>query len=279
MTETKTCSIGGCGVGVASRGWCNMHYRRWQTHGDPLKIRIAKSECSIEGCGTSGKITRGWCVTHYTRWRKTGDPLGLRGRKQKAFCEIEGCTAVSYGHGWCSKHYGRWKRTGDPTKMSGKKRPSFATPEEAFAHWARRNGDCIEWAGSTDAAGYGRITVEGRRVRAHRYAWGRANGPIPEGMVIDHRCINPSCVNVDHLRAVTVGQNVRAQSALGREGAAFRGIRQRTSGRWQARVGSDGKSFAVTVDTEEEARAAVHAMWVKHYGEEFVANDWERVVT
>ena len=30
-----TCSIEGCDKGVKGRGWCNKHYKRWRTHGDP----------------------------------------------------------------------------------------------------------------------------------------------------------------------------------------------------------------------------------------------------
>ena len=30
------CSIEGCGNARAKREWCNLHYRRWLRHGDPL---------------------------------------------------------------------------------------------------------------------------------------------------------------------------------------------------------------------------------------------------
>ena len=63
------------------------------------------------------------------------------------------------------------------------------------------------WTGYRDAAGYGQIWANGKLRRAHRYAWERANGPIPEGMVIDHTCWNPPCVDVQHLRLARPMQN------------------------------------------------------------------------
>jgi hypothetical protein len=46
---------------------------------------------------------------------------------------------------------------------------------------------------------------DGRRwkVKAHRYAWEQKHGPIPAGLVVDHRCRNRACINLDHLRIVT----------------------------------------------------------------------------
>lgn len=32
----RICQIDGCGGSVTARGWCNPHYRRWLTTGDPL---------------------------------------------------------------------------------------------------------------------------------------------------------------------------------------------------------------------------------------------------
>lgn len=51
--------------------------------------------------------------------------------------------------------------------------------------------------------GYGEVLFRGRKMRAHRVAWERVNGPIPDGLVIDHVCRERSCVNPDHLRAVS----------------------------------------------------------------------------
>lgn len=34
----KGCSIEGCPKPAKTRGWCGMHYTRWQRHGDPLAV-------------------------------------------------------------------------------------------------------------------------------------------------------------------------------------------------------------------------------------------------
>lgn len=36
----RTCSIDGCEKPHFGRGWCEMHYRRWYEHGDPLINRF-----------------------------------------------------------------------------------------------------------------------------------------------------------------------------------------------------------------------------------------------
>ena len=36
MTQRR-CSIEGCDGSVKTREWCDMHYKRWWKHGDPLK--------------------------------------------------------------------------------------------------------------------------------------------------------------------------------------------------------------------------------------------------
>lgn len=57
--------------------------------------------------------------------------------------------------------------------------------------------------------GYRRARFNGRVVGAHRIAWEKANGPIPEGMSVCHRCNNKSCENPDHLYLGTHKQNIQ----------------------------------------------------------------------
>lgn len=44
-------------------------------------------------------------------------------------------------------------------------------------------------------------------IAAHRWAWEERNGKIPPGLVIDHLCNNPPCVNPAHMRVTTHKEN------------------------------------------------------------------------
>lgn len=68
---------------------------------------------------------------------------------------------------------------------------------------------CWIWQWSKDHKGYGLHYRDGRYDRAHRVAYERANGPIPEGLVLDHLCRVKACVNPSHLEAVEVATNNR----------------------------------------------------------------------
>lgn len=67
---------------------------------------------------------------------------------------------------------------------------------------------CWIWQGARQPEGYGRIKVRGRMDMAHRLAYRLAKGAIPAFFQIDHLCFTPSCVNPDHLEAVTAAENV-----------------------------------------------------------------------
>lgn len=90
----------------------------------------------------------------------------------------------------------------------------------AALFWARvdKSGDCWEWRGRKHdrRRGYGAFDVDGRTVRAHRFAVELTSGPIPAGHVVLHRCDNPSCVRPDHLIVGTQADNVRDCEVKGR---------------------------------------------------------------
>lgn len=71
------------------------------------------------------------------------------------------------------------------------------------------NSGCWLWTGSIDRDGYGQARHMGVVRRAHRILYEAERGPIPSGLVLDHKCRNPGCVNPDHLQPVTQGENLR----------------------------------------------------------------------
>jgi hypothetical protein len=52
--------------------------------------------------------------------------------------------------------------------------------------------------------------------QAHRVSWEMANGPIPKGMQVCHRCDNPPCVRPDHFFLGSAKENKADQAAKGR---------------------------------------------------------------
>lgn len=75
---------------------------------------------------------------------------------------------------------------------------------------------CIIWYGARSSAGYGQVRIKGKTVYVHRLAYQEAHGEIPKGLVIRHKCDNPSCYNVDHLILGTQRQNMQDCSVRGR---------------------------------------------------------------
>lgn len=76
---------------------------------------------------------------------------------------------------------------------------------------------CVEWPGSKDAGGYGRLWVHGKYVRAHRVALALHLGVDVKSLgVVRHTCDNPGCVNVQHLLNGTIADNNRDRAERGR---------------------------------------------------------------
>jgi hypothetical protein len=75
---------------------------------------------------------------------------------------------------------------------------------------------CWEWQRHRNNYGYGKLTVAGRGVYAHRLAYELCNSPIPGGMDLLHRCDNPRCINPDHLSVGTRSDNMKDCSRKGR---------------------------------------------------------------
>jgi hypothetical protein len=71
---------------------------------------------------------------------------------------------------------------------------------------------CWLWVACTSRGEYGRFWLNGRYEPAHRVAFERWIGLIPDGMTIDHvrarGCGTTQCVNPEHLEPVTIQVNI-----------------------------------------------------------------------
>lgn len=191
MSQFKACEVDGCDRKVYAKGLCSRHYQKLRKYGNPTEDR-------------------------------TGN-IGQYERPDRR-CSLDGCDRKHYGNGYCERHWIRWKNHGDPHYVTPRSeyRPRPQTPvfERIEGKYVVSEG-CWEWTGAKTSDGYGIIGEGGKHsgnLYAHRVAWEKWRGPIPEGAEVDHLCYNTSCINPDHLEPVTPRVN-KDRARLGRDGS------------------------------------------------------------
>lgn len=162
--------------------------------------------CSVAECDKP-VMARGWCSMHYWRWKHRGDPGSAEPEWKAHPCKAPGCERLARTHGFCKLHFRRWKRTGDPL------RAAIIVNDDEARFWSKVDrdgplhpmlGSCWAWKGSLFSGnGYAQFSVNRVPKGGHRVAYELLRGPIPVGLQLDHLCRNRSCVNPDHLEAVT----------------------------------------------------------------------------
>jgi hypothetical protein len=117
---------------------------------------------------------------------------------------------------------------------------------------------CHIWLLSLNSDGYGHEWDPDRKTmgKAHILAYERTVGPVPTGLLLDHKCRVRCCVNPDHLEPVTPQENARrcARTDLERVG-------------WEALIEAceavdNGESQTVVAARYDISKTKLSAMYV-----------------
>lgn len=97
---------------------------------------------------------------------------------------------------------------------------SGKTPDERFESKIDKTGSCwmwTGWVGGPAGKQYGYIRINGKRLRAHKYAYMKAYATDPGGLLVCHICDVKTCVNPEHLFLGTHQDNVDDMIKKGRK--------------------------------------------------------------
>ncbi|WP_225754698.1 HNH endonuclease signature motif containing protein [Actinotalea sp. Marseille-Q4924] len=120
------------------------------------------------------------------------------------------CTVADCGRdttkgtgGLCGMHTQRMKRTGTLGPAGYLRDPARSMEQRVFAQLVEQaDTGCWLWQGAL-RNGYGAIGEGQAVVYVHRWVYEHLVADIPDGLVIDHLCLNRPCANPEHLEPVT----------------------------------------------------------------------------
>jgi hypothetical protein len=132
-------------------------------------------------------------------------------------CMVDGCTERVAHKKLCRTHYHREWRLGSATAPLTRSSPNDPLIDRFRAVVTGAGSEeCWVWRGAVRKNGYGVLSVEGRKMAAHRLAYQLLTGPIPDGQELDHlchtrdltcpggnACRHRRCVNPAHLEPTT----------------------------------------------------------------------------
>ena len=123
-------------------------------------------------------------------------------------------------------------------------------------------------------SGYGNLefSLEMNGVRSRhnvaRVAWELVNGPIPEGLFVDHMDTNPINNKLSNLRLATKRQNAQNTGKRKDNTSGFKGVQLTKQGRYRSKININGRQqYLGTFDRPEDAHSAYEVAAMKHFGD------------
>lgn len=211
----KTCSVEGCEGNYYSKSFCEIHYsrnaRNGFTHLKPKPPKIVKF-CSVENCNKKN-YCNDYCRNHYHHF--ITKPLQENPSK---FCSLENCSRAYYAKGFCLLHHRRNKKHGNPLYSESENVKSKTISERFFekVEKGENENDCWKWNGLILSNGYGQITINYKKLSAHRLSFEVHHNYKPKDFVL-HSCDNPPCCNPIHLREGTQLENMQDKTLRDRQ--------------------------------------------------------------
>lgn len=114
-------------------------------------------------------------------------------------------------------------RTEDPRRVDASGKRNGPIPKDpSVLFWAKvdKTKGCWLWTAAKTWNGYGVFRLspsssgQRRMAYAHRWAYEHLVGPIPNGLTLDHLCMERACVNPAHLEPITNAENNRRGNSL-----------------------------------------------------------------
>jgi len=115
---SETCAVDDCVNPPAAKSYCQAHYKRFITHGDPLGARVynVRGECQIGDCEETAQA-HGLCKSHWAKWKRHDDPYyepEVAPKPRTGTCEIDGCDRPVVRIGMCTRHSNSHYKYGNP---------------------------------------------------------------------------------------------------------------------------------------------------------------------
>lgn len=145
----KTCSIPDCQRRAEKRGWCNMHWKRWYRHGDPLfTTRIVGDD-----------LARFWSKVNKAGENECWHWTGKRNKKGYGRIKISGRFVMVHRYSWELVH---------PAIPEGKEidhrchTPNCVNPKHLRVVTRKQNMENLSGPRSDNRSGYRGVTYDPR---------------------------------------------------------------------------------------------------------------------